>query len=36
MKARLDRIVKLFDNSIKVSFKLEGNVRPGEQKGNEQ
>ncbi|SMQ48323.1 unnamed protein product [Zymoseptoria tritici ST99CH_3D7] len=35
VKEKLDRIVKLFDGSIKLAFKLDGQVRPGEQKGHE-
>lgn len=33
---KLDRIVKLFDGSIKLAFKHIGAVRPGGQKGHEQ
>ncbi|SMR49317.1 unnamed protein product [Zymoseptoria tritici ST99CH_3D1] len=35
VKEKLDRIIKLFDGSIKLAFKLDGQVRPGEQKGHE-
>lgn len=33
---KLDRIKKLFGNSAKVAFRIDGKVRPGAQKGNEQ
>jgi hypothetical protein len=36
VKEKLDRIVKLFDGSVKLDFKLDGKVRPGDQKGHEQ
>lgn len=36
VREKLDRVVKLFSDSVKLAFEDSGNVRPGEQKGHEQ
>lgn len=36
VKEKLDRITKLFGDSVEMAFKHSGNVRPNEQKGHEQ
>lgn len=33
---KLDRIKKLFGGSAKLAFRIDGKVRPGAEKGNEQ